>query len=293
MGHIRDVWRGGEQRKVTRKGNSAGAEAVPGIATTEKVRTDSRDVVSSTNDDTDETALSQCTTTDWEPNPRTMLFFSSEEQAPGRENFRTLRSRLYQSRENAPLKRILVTSSLPKEGKSFVSANLAQVMALQQGCRTLLIDADLRTASLHSALGTSEAPGLSEYLLGETEEFGIIQKGTMENLFFIPSGRPVSGQSEVVANGRLKLLLDRVGPLFEWIIVDSPAVIPVSDAVVIASFCDGVLMVVRSNSTPFDIVRKARERFREEHLLGVVLNGIPPELHVENSYLLTMPRQRD
>ena len=220
------------------------------IARAEKIVTDSQDAVSTPNCETGEAALSQCTAADWTPDPRTMLFFSSEEQTAGQENFRTLRSRLYLLRENAPLNRILVTSSLPKEGKSFVSANLAQVLALQQGCRTLLIDADLRTASLHSTLGTSEAPGLSEYLLGETEEFGIIQKGTIENLFFIPSGRPVSGQSEVVANGRLKLLLDRISSLFEWIIIDSPAVIPVSDAVVMASLCDGVLIVVRSNSTP-------------------------------------------
>jgi len=106
----------------------------------------------------------------------------------------------------------------------------------------------------------------------------------MENLFFIPSGRPVSGQSEIVSNGGLKGLLDRLAPLFDWTIVDSPAALPVSDAGLIASVCDGVLMVVRSDSTPFDVVRKARARFREECLLGVVLNGIPGEPHLEVQY---------
>jgi Mrp family chromosome partitioning ATPase len=97
----------------------------------------------------------------------------------------------------------------------------------------------------------------------------------MENLFFIPSGRPVSSQAEVVSNGRLKCLLDRLEPLFDWIVVDSPAAMPVSDSGLIANFCDGVLMVVRSNSTPFDLVRQALQRFRAERVVGVVLNAIP------------------
>jgi Mrp family chromosome partitioning ATPase len=96
----------------------------------------------------------------------------------------------------------------------------------------------------------------------------------MENLFFIPSGRTVSNPAELVANGRLKFLLNRIEPLFDWIIIDSPPAVPVSDASLLANYCDGVLMVVRSNATPFDIARKARQEFREKHLVGVVLNGI-------------------
>jgi len=132
----------------------------------------------------------------------------------------------------------------------------------------------LRNPRLHSALGTVRAPGFSEYLLQEVEEFGIMQKGTPDNLFFIPAGRPIAGPTELVANGRLKFLMDRVEPLFDWIIVDSPPAVPVSDACLLANYCDGVLMVVRSDSTPFDIVRKARDRFPEESLVGVVLNVI-------------------
>jgi len=213
-----------------------------------------------------------------------MLFFGSEEPVHGTEEFRTLRSQLYQLREKQPLRTILVTSSLPREGRTFVAANLAQVMARQPGCRTLLIDADLRNPSLHLALGTSAMPGLSEYLLGEVDELGILQRGQMENLFFLASGRPVSGQTEVVSNGRLKSLLDRLEPLFDWIIIDSPAAIPVSDSGLIANFCDGVLMVVRSDSTPFDLVRKARQKFNPERLLGVVLNGIPAEIDPQTQY---------
>jgi len=202
-----------------------------------------------------------------------MLFYNSE-QGPGTEEFRTLRSRLYQMREKQPLKKVLVTSSLPKEGKSFVAANLAQALVRQHGRRVLLIDADLRAARLHLALGTSATPGLSEYLLGEADEFGVMQRGSMENLFFVPAGRSTSNPAELVANGRLKTLLGRVENLFDWIVIDSPPAVPVSDAGLMANHCDGVLMVVRSDATPSDIARKARAEFDDKLLLGVVLNGI-------------------
>jgi Mrp family chromosome partitioning ATPase len=126
-------------------------------------------------------------------------------------------------------------------------------------------------------LGTASRPGFSEYLLQEVEEFGVLQRGEAANLFFIPSGRAVATPTELIANNRLRLLIDQVDPLFDWIIVDSPAALPVSDAGLLANYCEGVLMVVRSHSTPFDLVRKARERFREESLVGVVLNEMHPD----------------
>jgi protein-tyrosine kinase len=221
-----------------------------------------------------DTLLARCAQSEWTPDKKTMLFFSDEEQGYGSEEFRTLRSRLYQMREKQPLKKVLVTSALPKEGKSFVAANLAQVMVRQHGRRALLIDADLRGARLHLALGTRPKPGLSEYLLNETDEFGAMQRGPMENLFFIPSGREVASPAELISNGRMKTLLNRVEQLFDWIIIDSPPAVPVSDASLMANFCDGVLMVVRSNATPFDIARKARQEFEDKALIGVVLNGI-------------------
>lgn len=221
-----------------------------------------------------ESMVARCVRSNWSPDTKTMLFFSSDEHAYGTEEFRTLRSRLYQMREKHPLKKVLVTSSLPKEGKTFVAANLAQVLVRQHGRRALLIDADLRAARLHSALGTSASPGLAEYLLAEADEFGTMQRGAMENLFFIPSGRKVSNPAELVANGRLKFLLNRVEPLFDWIIIDSPPAVPVSDAQLLANYCDGVLLVVRSHATPYDMARKACQEFNDRHIIGVVLNGI-------------------
>jgi capsular exopolysaccharide synthesis family protein len=217
--------------------------------------------------------LARCPQLEWKPDLRTMLFMNGDDGARGTEEFRTLRSRLYHIRERMTLKTVLVTSALPKEGKSFTASNLAQVMVRQHGRRVLLIDADLRGPRLHLMLGTTAGPGLSDYLQGKNDEFSIMQRGPMENLFFIPSGTGIEDPSELVGNGRLKMLLQRVEPLFDWIIIDSSPAVLVSDASVLAKACDGVLMVVRSNSTPSDVARKAREQFPDRSLIGTVLNG--------------------
>jgi capsular exopolysaccharide synthesis family protein len=221
-----------------------------------------------------DTLLARCAQQEWKPDPTTMLFLNGDDHARGTEEFRTLRSRLYHLREKMPLKKLLVTSALPKEGKSFTASNLAQVVVRQHGRRALLIDADLRGPRLHLMLGTTSDPGLSDYLQGKNDEFSIMQRGPLEGLFFIPSGASVGDPAELVGNGRLKLLLQRVEPLFDWIIIDSPPALPVSDASVLAKTCDGVLMVVRSNVTSSDMARKARQEFPDQALVGVVLNGI-------------------
>jgi len=231
-----------------------------------------------------ETLLARSPQEKWTPDKRSMLFFDEDENRMGAEEFRTLRSRLYQIREKLPLKKLLVTSALPKEGKSFVAANLAQVMVRQQGRRVLVIDADLRSPGMHRHLGARQSPGLSEYLMGECDEFGALQRGPMENLFFVPAGRSVAGAPELLSNGRLKVFLQRVEPLFDWIILDTPPVIPVSDSTLLANFCDGVLMVVLANSTPSDLARRAREEFQDKLLLGMVLNGIPSSQLSQSKY---------
>jgi len=221
--------------------------------------------------------LARCPQLQWTPDQKTMLFFNGDDNARGIEEFRTLRSRLYHAREKMALKKLLVTSALPKEGKSFTAANLAQVLVRQHGRRVLLIDGDLRGSRLHMTLGTTSSPGLADYLQGGSDEFLIMQRGPMENLFFIPSGQEISDPAELVANGRLKFLLQRVEALFDWIIIDSPPAVPVSDASILAKACDGVLMVVRSNATPVDMARRARQEFPDQALVGVVLNGTDSE----------------
>jgi len=165
-----------------------------------------------------------------------------------------------------------VTSSLQGEGKTFVANNLAHALSRQQNCRVLLIDADLRRPDLHTGFGAPSSPGLSEYLKDEAPELTIIQRGLPEYLCFIAGGSKPDNPAELLANGRLKSLLQMVGPVFDWVIVDSPPTLPVSDALTLAEMCDGVLTVIRAAQTGFDSAQKSCQQLREKNLLGVALN---------------------
>jgi capsular exopolysaccharide synthesis family protein len=214
----------------------------------------------------------QCANPGWRLDLERNVFTDPAAPPAVREQFRTLRSRLYQIRDKQPLRSILVTSSLPGEGKTFVANNLAHALARQQNCRVLLIDADLRRPDLHPGFGAPSSPGLAEYLRGEATEVMIIQRGMPEYLCFIPGGNKPENPAELLANGRLKPLLQTIGPVFDWVIVDSPPTLPVSDALTLAELCDGVLTVIRAAQTGFDSAQKSCHQLREKNLLGVALN---------------------
>ncbi len=218
------------------------------------------------------TVLSECQVQPWAPDPNTLVFTEGDNHSVGKEVFRTLRTRLYQIRDVQPLKSLLVTSALPGEGKTFVTSNLGYSIVRQRERRVLLIDGDLRLSRLHQPLGAQLNPGLSDYLTGEADESMILQRGREDNLFLIPGGKSVSNPTELLGSGRLEALLARLAPAFDWILIDSPPTVPVSDAAIIAKLCDGVLMVVRSGSTPFDLAQRACQEFQEKPVVGVVLN---------------------
>ncbi len=219
----------------------------------------------------------------WSPDARVFLTFNGESRSLGTEEFRTLRSHLSLIRNRKPLQTILVTSPLSQEGKTFVAANLSQAFVWQQEQRVLLIDGDLRLSRLHAYLGAPKAPGLADYLCGDADISAIIQRGPWENFFFIPAGKSVGNAAELIGNGRLKILLERLAPAFDWIVLDSSPAIPVSDARLLAELCDGVLVVVRVGKTPYDLAQRAWQEVRGNQFQGVVLNGVHPE-SVYSSY---------
>lgn len=213
----------------------------------------------------------------WKPDPRLNVLKDPESEKSGGECFRTLRSRLHQIAATRPLKRILITSSVPGEGKTFVAANLAQSIILQPDRRVLLIDADLRASRLHLAFGAPTTPGLADYLRGEASEYQVIQNGSTENLCLIPGGSEAANPSELLLSERMKRLLDLVTPVFDFVILDSPPAIPVHDPNLLADFCDGTLFVVRAGKTDCEVASRAAAEFERKNLLGVVLNGVGPE----------------
>src|ERR1700730_776259 len=213
-----------------------------------------------------------CANPGWRLDLERNVFIDPAAPPAVREQFRTLRSRLYQIRDKQPLRSILVTSSLPGEGKTCVPNNLAHALPGQKNGRVLLIDADLRRPDLHRGFGAPSSPGLAEYLKGEATEVTIIQRGMPEYLCFIPGGNKAENPAELLANGRLKPLLQTIGPVFDWVIVDSPPTLPVSDALTVSELCDGVLTVIRAAQTGFDSSQKSCHQLREKNLLGVALN---------------------
>jgi capsular exopolysaccharide synthesis family protein len=214
---------------------------------------------------------------EWRSEQSKLLFISPQTQGFGPEQLRTLRSRLYQIRDRMPLKTVLVTSPLSGEGKTFVAANLAQTFARQHERRILIIDSDLRWSRMHALLGAQAEPGLTEYLQGSASETEILQRGSQDNLFFIPGGKAASNPAELLHSGRFKKLLDCVAPHFDWVILDTPPAGPVSDASLLADLCDGVLLVIRAGVTPYDAAQKITQEYREKRLVGVVLNRVDPE----------------
>jgi capsular exopolysaccharide synthesis family protein len=220
----------------------------------------------------------------WKPSMPS--FPTLAERGAGVEQFRSLRSRVYQARYEAPLKTILISSGMPSEGKSFVAANLAISLALNNVNNILLIDADLRRPTLHSLLGAPDTPGLSEYLAGTAELNDILQRNrspttvdtasvhSFSNLTFIPAGKCGDNSSELVANHRIEELISTLSPHFDWILLDSPPVLAVTDAVDIASAADAVLLVARGGNTPYDVAQRAQAAFRNSRILGFVLNAV-------------------
>jgi protein-tyrosine kinase len=221
-----------------------------------------------------EELVKRCSHPKWTLDARNSVFVGADSDRVGAERFRTLRSRLYQIAGAQQLKKLLITSSIPAEGKTFVAANLAQSIVRQPDRRVLLIDADLRASRLHQTLGAPSGPGLSDYLCGEVDEHTIIQNGLEGNLCFIPGGQQVANPSELLLRDRMKTLLDRMAEIFDWIIIDSPPALPVHDASMLADQCDGVLFVVRAGSTDSEIAQRVAAEFRDKNLLGVVLNRV-------------------
>lgn len=226
----------------------------------------------------------RCAHVNWRSDPIQDVFTNPAQGAEAVEQFRTLRSHLYHLRAEKHLRVVLVTSPIAADGKTFVASNLTQAIVRQPDRRVLLIDADLRSSRLHISLGALLAPGLGDYLRGAADEMAVIQNGQESGLYFIAGGKPISNASELLSNARLKTLIERAAPCFDWIIIDSPPYLPVADASVLAGLCDGVLLVVRAGSTPSSAVRKASQELQKRNLIGIVLNAVDEKTLTYVSY---------
>jgi capsular exopolysaccharide synthesis family protein len=205
--------------------------------------------------------------------PDTKLVCLTAPESFGAEKFRFLGVRLRQLQHTRPLKRLLITSTIPEEGKSTVAANLATILARRQQPKILLLEGDLRRPSLCKQFGLGRIPGLSEWLHGEPRTIKDIYRLEGPNLWLLPAGRPPDNPLELMQSGRLSELLNQLSGWFDWIIIDSPPILPLADTSVWARLADGILLVTREGITKKRMLQRGLQALEQSKLLGAVVNS--------------------
>jgi capsular exopolysaccharide synthesis family protein len=197
------------------------------------------------------------------------------------EVFRQLRATLLLSRDGGELRTLLVTSSLPGEGKTTAAINTSISLA-ESGANVLLIDGDLRRPSLHKIFGVSNDRGLSNALndrLVGSELMSLIQHPEMAEVSLLTSGPPLENPTKLFEHDNLHQLLAELESKFTYLVIDSPPIVPFADSVILGSEVDGVLMVVESGKTPRELVVRSMQLLEDvdASILGVVLNNTKPQ----------------
>jgi capsular exopolysaccharide synthesis family protein len=200
------------------------------------------------------------------------LVYFTEPDSLAAEKFRFLGVRLRQLRQNRTLKRVLVTSTIPEEGKSLVSANLAGVLARRKE-KVLLIEGDMRRPTLAQQFSLGRLAGLAEWLQSKQPAPSNIYHLGGPGFWFMPAGDPPANPLELMQSGRLSQLMTQLSTFFDWIIVDSPPLLPLADTTVWARLTEGTLLVAREGKTQKAALQRGLEILKKSDLLGVVLNG--------------------
>ncbi|MDR1727380.1 MAG: CpsD/CapB family tyrosine-protein kinase [Acidobacteriota bacterium] len=209
-------------------------------------------------------------------NPRTVLG----------EQFRVLRTKLSLLQKQNGIRTVLVTSTIPQEGKSFTSCALAGVMAQEQGKRVVIIDADMRKMGSgrdYGLNGNSGIAGTAQVLQGVSDFRRSLLKSIDPEFWFLPSGTLPYNPSELLSSPELEKMLRFAARNFDWVIVDAPPALSLSDPSLIAPLCDAVVFVVRVNSTPAKLVQETINKVGRERICGVVLNR-QKQVHTSRYY---------
>ncbi len=191
------------------------------------------------------------------------------------ESYRTLRTNISLSQVDNPLRTLLVTSCIPREGKSTTVANLGVTFALAQQ-KVLIIDADLRRPILHRLFGIPNSQGLTHTLSDTVSYDQVFTPTKIANLWVVTCGIIPPNPSELLGSHKMKNFLEKAKEQFDMILLDSPPISSLADASVLGSIVDGVLFIVKANTANRDLIEKAKEQLENigANIIGVVLNDV-------------------
>jgi succinoglycan biosynthesis transport protein ExoP len=209
------------------------------------------------------------------------LAMITDARSPITESYRHLRTSLLLSSAGKPPKTILITSSQPAEGKTTTGINTAFMLA-QTGAEVLMIDCDLRRPRLHAQFGLPNTAGLTTWLSGEKNLDGLIQQCDKEpNLKVLTSGPVPPNPSELLGSEEMRKLLNQLSERYAHIVIDSPPAISFTDASILSTMVDGVILVVHGGRSSRAVVRRAKQQLLDvgAHIFGVVLNNVKVESH--------------
>jgi polysaccharide biosynthesis transport protein len=213
------------------------------------------------------------------PSPATALALFEDVRSPIAEAYRHLRTSLLLSSAGQPPKTILITSSQPSEGKTTTAVNTAFMLA-QTGAEILIIDCDLRRPRLHVNLEVPNVKGLTNLLSGETDIDSVIQTYERQpNLKLLTSGPVPPNPAELLGSEEMRKLLVTLSGRFAHVVVDSPPAISFTDASILSTMVDGVVLVVHGGRSSRAVVRRAKQQLLDvgAHIFGVVLNNVKLE----------------
>lgn len=194
------------------------------------------------------------------------------------EQYRMLRAKLSLMRKQVGVKSILISSTVQNEGKTLVSCGLAAVLAQEPGKRVLLIDADLRKPDAYKNLGLigeDRFDGFSQVLRGEVRLEDAVLKSAESEFYFLPAGPVPPDPAELLSSHHLELALKSAAKFFDWIVIDSPPILPLADTTILAPLCDTTLLIVHANATPSKLIKSAIQTLGRDRFCGIVLNRVP------------------
>jgi capsular exopolysaccharide synthesis family protein len=228
------------------------------------------------------------------------LLLDADARSPLAEAYRHLRTSVLLSTAGRPPKTLLITSSVPSEGKTTTAVNTAISLA-QTGAKVLVIDADMRRPRLHSLFDVEKRLGLSSILsneMSEAEIFSMIEQHEQSGLYLLTAGPIPPNPAELIGSEQMRALIGKLEPTFNHIIIDSPPIASFTDGVLIASIVDGVLLVVHGGKSTRDVVRRSQQLLHDvgAKIFGVVLNNVhlrPHDYYYYQSYYQQSYYNRD